>query len=828
MTVAAPAFAPPLTRERMVQSAIENATASFVARRQLDRPATTRRTIPSWARPLQGPARHKGASGGRSSGKCLGRGTLVMMADGSLRPVEVIRTGDCVMGPDSKPRTVLGTTFGVAPLYEIRQCGAMTYVANGAHVLALKRSASSRADHGVLSEAGNPQRPNGRYAKYGVDTTLIPVEEFVSKPARFKCHVFGFKAPVEFPAQPVPVDPYLFGLWLGDGDSARPAFTTADPEVADYVTQFAAAGGLTVRNAQTRSKARHLLLATNWRRDGILSVFRNMGVLGNKHIPASYLYNDTASRFALLAGLIDTDGHVTPQGNVSITLVSRQLIDGVKRLADGLGFATGLTAKNMIVTGEPYRAWVLSIGGDTYRIPCRIARKRQRLDAKVPTKNWRHSALRVSLIGEGEYYGFELDGDHLFLLADGTVTHNSHFFAEEAVEAMVRDPSLRVVCIREVQRSLKFSAKSLIENKIRDLEVSSLFEILATEIRRRNGTGVMIFEGMQDHTAGSIKSLEGFGRAWVEEAQSISKRSLDLLLPTIRAEGSELWFSWNPDQPTDPVDAFFASKPAGAVHVHTTYQENPFCPEVMRTEAARLQLVDPDAYAHIWDGGYFLGSSGRVYSSFSAKPFPVGNVDESVEDKGGEIYVGQDFNVNPMASVIAVRVVDECHVIDALEIATSNTSEVAEEIKRRYPGRKVIFCPDPAGNQRRTNAPVGQTDFTILRAAGFEVRAPTAHAAVVDRINNSQEMFFQAVPTKANPQSGRRRIRIHPRATALITALSNLTYKEGTSIRDTTRGGGAFLHITDACDYLLWQEFNVLVVPGKWGSSQFAFGRKSA
>lgn len=199
---------------------------------------------------------------------------------------------------------------------------------------------------------------------------------------------------------------------------------------------------------------------------------------------------------------------------------------------------------------------------------------------------------------------------------------------------------------------------------------------------------------------------------------------------------------------------------------------------------------------------------GRVYSSFSKAPFPLGNVDASVMDTGGDILVGQDFNVNPMASVIAVRVADECHVIDALEVDTSNTEEVAEEIKLRYPNRNVIVCPDPAGKQRHTNAPVGQTDFTILERAGFQINAPNAAPAIVDRVNNTQAMLLQGT---------RRRVRIHPRAKPLITALSNLTYKEGTSIRDK---GSGFDHICDALDYLLWSEFNVLVdAPAGWGSA---------
>jgi phage terminase large subunit len=204
----------------------------------------------------------------------------------------------------------------------------------------------------------------------------------------------------------------------------------------------------------------------------------------------------------------------------------------------------------------------------------------------------------------------------------------SHEFAAMAVEEMVCDPQLRFVCIREVQRSLRYSAKSLVESKIKALGVEAHFDVLQTEIRRRGGTGVMIFEGMQDHTADSIKSLENFGRAWVEEAQSISKRSLDLLLPTIRAKGSEVWFSWNPEMPEDPVDQLFQGLAGeafplgpGVVEggnftlIHANYTQNPFlaeeAPEALE-EAERMRALDADAYEHIWLGGYNEKSDSKV------------------------------------------------------------------------------------------------------------------------------------------------------------------------------------------------------------------------
>jgi hypothetical protein len=380
----------------------------------------------------------------------------------------------------------------------------------------------------------------------------------------------------------------------------------------------------------------------------------------------------------------------------------------------------------------------------------------------------------------------------------------SHFFATLAVEEMACDPDLRFVCIREVQRALRYSAKSLIESKIRALGVEHMFEILTSEIRRKGGTGVMIFEGMQDHTADSIKSLEDFKRAWVEEAHSLSERSLRLLRPTIRAAGSELWFSWNRESPDDPVDLFFREREGDAKVrvVEATYRDNPFLPPEMLEEAEDDRRVDPDMYEHVWGGGYFLGGSGRVYSSFLAKPWPEGNMDEGIEDTGGDLLVGIDFNVDPMSAVVAVRAVDECLVLDSMEIRGSNTAELADEVKERYPDRRYIACPDPSGNQRKSSAPVGQTDFTILKRAGFEVRAPSAAPPVKDRINNTNDMLFEK-------KSGRRRCRLHPDAKALRTGLANLVYKEGTSQPEK----GRYDHVTDALGYLLWQEFNVLHQP---------------
>ena len=205
----------------------------------------------------------------------------------------------------------------------------------------------------------------------------------------------------------------------------------------------------------------------------------------------------------------------------------------------------------------------------------------------------------------------------------------SHFFAERLVEKAVENPDLLWVCIREIQKSLKFSAKRLVENKIRALGVGHLFDIQKDEIHRIGGEGVILFQGMQDHTADSIKSLEGFDGAWVEEAQSLSARSLELLDPTIRNDHSQLWFSWNPEQATDAVENLFRElglNPSLAINdpqygedcvlVHVNYLQNPWCPKVSRDQANRMKRKNFEKYQHTWLGGYNTKSKSQVFAGY--------------------------------------------------------------------------------------------------------------------------------------------------------------------------------------------------------------------
>jgi phage terminase large subunit len=211
----------------------------------------------------------------------------------------------------------------------------------------------------------------------------------------------------------------------------------------------------------------------------------------------------------------------------------------------------------------------------------------------------------------------------------GRGSGKSHFFADLAIEDSLAEKGLRTVCIREVQKSLKDSAKRLLEDKLQEHRLGEAdgFKVFR-EVIETPGDGVITFQGMQDHTAESIKSLEGFKRAWAEEAQTLSARSLSLLRPTIRADDSQLWFSWNPRRKNDPVDAMLrgSHKPTGAVIVRANWSDNPWFPKVLDRERLDCLRDSPDQYDHIWEGGYAGVIDGAYYAKCIAEAKVKGRI----------------------------------------------------------------------------------------------------------------------------------------------------------------------------------------------------------
>lgn len=225
----------------------------------------------------------------------------------------------------------------------------------------------------------------------------------------------------------------------------------------------------------------------------------------------------------------------------------------------------------------------------------------------------------------------------------GRGSGKSHFFAGLMVETAYATPGFRGLCVREVQKSLRESAMRLIIDKIREYGLERQFEILEAVIRTP-GDGILIFQGMQNHTADTVKSFEGFNVAWWEEAHTASEKALDLLRPTLRAPGSELWFSWNPTRQRDPVDRFFRKDPPGnAVSVEASWRDNPWFPDELREDMANDRERDPEKAAHVWDGGYQPAATGAYYGSHLVEVRRSGRIKKLPIDPALPVHTAWDL-----------------------------------------------------------------------------------------------------------------------------------------------------------------------------------------
>ena len=308
----------------------------------------------------------------------------------------------------------------------------------------------------------------------------------------------------------------------------------------------------------------------------------------------------------------------------------------------------------------------------------------------------------------------------------GRGSGKSHFFADLIIEDSLKHKGLRSVCIREVQKSLKDSAKRLIEDKLTEHGIGTAdgFKVFREAIETP-GDGIITFQGMQDHTAESIKSLEGFRRAWAEEAQTLSARSLALLRPTIRAEESELWFSWNPRRKTDPVDLMLRSDtpPTGAAVVRANWSDNPWFPKVLEQERLDCLRDVPDQYDHIWEGGYATVTEGAYY----ARPIAVAKAEGRIGRVAADPLMtrrafwdigGTGAKADAAAIWIAQFIGREIRVIDYYEASGQPLAAHVAWLRAKGFGDALCVLPhDGATNDR-----VFDVSYeSALRDAGFAV-----------------------------------------------------------------------------------------------------------
>ena len=342
----------------------------------------------------------------------------------------------------------------------------------------------------------------------------------------------------------------------------------------------------------------------------------------------------------------------------------------------------------------------------------------------------------------------------------GRGSGKSQFFADLMIATALRKPGFRGLCCREIQKSLKESAKRLLEQKIQTLGLGTLFEVQEAQIKTPGG-GVIVFAGLQDHTAESIKSYEGFDVAWIEEAQTVSPKSLQLLRPTIRSPGSELWFSWNPRRKVDPVDKMLRgeSLPTDAIVVKANWDSNPWFPEELEQERLDCQRTEPDQYEHIWEGDYISVASGAYYAAALTKAKQnkrIANVsaDPLMAYRAYWDIGGTGAKADACSIWIAQFIGKEIRVLDYYEAQGQPLGAHVQWLRDNGYEKAECFLPHDGS----TNDKVYDVSFeSALRAAGFSVTVipNQGTGAASKRIEAARRLFPSIWFNESTTQAGR-------------------------------------------------------------------------
>ena len=389
--------------------------------------------------------------GAASCGKCVNPNTPTMMFDGSVKKASEVKEGDLLMGDDSTPRTVLSITRGHGPMYRI-QSNQGSWECNGAHQLVLECALSITNGDGKTISSGYTE---GKRVE-------VEVEDYLKWSAQRKRYYKQYRVGVDFPEREVPIDPYIFGLWVGDGSSNAAALTKLPGAALDrWKEYFVDAGFELYENTKKNTKA------STWFARGKIGrvnpateLFRNTLRNGEKALPEVFLKNSRAVRLAVLAGLIDSDGSVV-SGGFTITTKFAGLKDDIVYLAQSLGLRAVARTKVCSIKSIGFSGvyWRVYMGGEVSEVPT-LERK-----GVSASRACHREAFTVAPIGDGEYVGFSVDGNHRYLLGDFLVTHNSFSIGVWLYLDWRRDPqNTNVQIVGPSEKHLKLNIFSHLVN----------------------------------------------------------------------------------------------------------------------------------------------------------------------------------------------------------------------------------------------------------------------------------------------------------------------------------------------------------------------------
>lgn len=440
---------------------------------------------------------------------CHAKDHPILMYDGTVRKVQDISVGDIIMGADSTPRHVLALARGREPMARITPIKGEPFVVNMNHILSLVSTNEGKGDFTCYQKGG--------------EITNITVREYLTKSKSWRHLRKLYRVPVNFSIpKNLPIPPHILGLLLGDGIMTNAiGLTSAEEELGDEFSRYAESIGCSVRVAENdRNVPTYYAVVAKGAKNPLFEILHQLGLRGhcahNKFIPKEYLTASRSDRLQLLAGLLDSDGFFDGHC-LEITTQSRELAGDIVFLARSLGFMANCHEKYCACqTGAGGWYYRVHISGDLSPIPCR--RKRHVFHVRQQKKNVLRTGFSVEILSEDDFYGFELDGDHLYVDGNFVVHHNT---GKSLVLAQIAKDSVekwngRVLILAHVKELLEQNA-----DKIRKLCPELKIGIYSAGLRSRDTTEQVIVAGIQS-VYNKACELDAFDLVVVDEAHAIS------------------------------------------------------------------------------------------------------------------------------------------------------------------------------------------------------------------------------------------------------------------------------------------------------------------
>lgn len=374
---------------------------------------------------------------------------------------------------------------------------------------------------------------------------------------------------------------------------------------------------------------------------------------------------------------------------------------------------------------------------------------------------------------------------HRYYIYKGGRSSGKSWGIADALLLLGRMSKERILCTREIQKSIETSSYQLLVDRINAHGYTD-YSISKTSIINTITGTEFIFAGLSDitGTADSLKSIENISICWVEEAQTVSHKSFEKLTPSIRGknslgQGSIIIISYNPDTINDPVHIRFVENEQPRSYIcHINYLDNPYCPKEITEEAETMEKVKPDDYKRIWLGIPDDYSSRAVVRYFSEK-----NIKELKYSDTEPLILTMDYNVDPMMWCVCHKDDDNLYCFDEIVVENTTTQDCVDEFISRYPHHKgdIILCGDASGNYRKTQS--NYSDYQIVKNAlnryGYE-KVYQHTRGFNPPIKNRIRAFCQRV----YDDKGENHVFIDPKCKYVLYNMRNLLYKEGTSIID--------------------------------------------